>query len=527
MILLGLVTFPVQAQLGPRPFSPLELERLGLEKQWSGQLPIDPTRSEIESFRQVVSLEHPMVVFEVEHNGRTASFSSTELNRFGQPLGEEGAKARAEQHMARLDTRQGEPVFVRREVPTVTFLVQSTAGMLTAVDGRTGQNQWTQNYGRRGFPQPRAAANDEIVAVLNDFSLYCLNRNDGSIRWSKKLDGVPVAGPAIGDNQIYVPLRDGTVIAYNFDGGPNVIPRYKSIGRITTPLVVAGNSVAWSTDRNFFYVGYADKAQVRYRIESSGPISSPPSSYGPFRLFFTTETGYLYCVYATDGSIQWRFSCGQPIDQSAVTVNERVYVTQMRGGLYQLDMKTGEVQWFVPRLQKVLAVNDQYVYCLEGNQTLVALDVNSGAKVGQLNVSGYDFFHTNSQTDRIILGSKSGRIVVLRSSAIPYPQVHVKVTAPAAEGEAEAEKPEGDQAEPKAEPAVDPFAQPDAPADPFAAPGGEVADPFGGGGDAAADPFGGGGGAAADPFGGGGGGAAADPFGGSDSGAGMADPFAN
>ncbi|PQO36962.1 hypothetical protein C5Y96_07320 [Blastopirellula marina] len=550
--MLVMAASPAMAQLGPRNFSPLELERLGLEKMWTGQLPIDPHRSEIETFRQVVSLKNPLVVFEVTHNGRTATFASNELSILGQPLGEEGAKAKADQYVARLDQSKEKPVVDRLEIPEVTFLAQSDAGMLMAINGRTGRTEWSKVYGHRGYPQPMADANDEFVFTINDFALSCLLRSNGELVWTRKLEGVPIAGPVVGNEFAYVPLLDGTVVAYDFKGGPRLTPRYKSLGRIHKPMIASRNSVAWATDRDYFYVGYADRPVVRYRIESSGQILAPPSAEGPLRLFFTTETGYVYCIYAPDGSVQWRFSCGQPIDTSAIAIGDSVFVALQRGGLYKLGIEDGGVKWFVPRVEKFLAANDQYVYALDHANNMIMLDINSGAQIGTLDLSGYDFFYTNGETDRIIIGSKTGRLVVLRSAAHPYPMVHVNVKAPVSGQEAAPgdTKEEGDTGTDK--PVVDPFAAPGggAPAaDPFAAPGGgtPAADPFGGSGGGNANPFGppsGGGNndpfgsGSSDPFGGGnsgsgsndpfgGGGASSDPFGSSGSGAGMNDPFGN
>ncbi|RCS52889.1 hypothetical protein DTL42_08660 [Bremerella cremea] len=530
--LVALAATPAMAQIGARTFSPYELERLGLEKVWSGQLPIDPQRSELETFRQVLSAKDPMVVFEVEQNGKTVTFSSNELDIIGKPLGEEGAKKKVDQYVARLDSSKGEPQVTRREVPNETFLVQSSSGILMAVDGRTGKADWAELRGNPRFPQTTPDANDDIVVSVSGFTLSCLRRDSGAVMWTRDLDGLPIAGPVVGDEFIYVPLLDGTVVAYNFDGGPRLVPRYKSLGSIRKPMLATTSSIAWATDRNYFYVGYADRPLVRYRIESSGEIIAPPSNSGALRLFFTTATGYVYCVYSTDGSIQWRFSCGEPIDSSAIAIGESVYVTLQRGGMYKLGIEEGEVGWYVPRIKKFLSAGDKYVYALDDDGDLVVLDINSGARVGSMSLQGYDFFHTNSKTDRIIIGTKTGKMVVLRSSALPDPLVYVKVTKPGEKPAPPEGKPEKEAAAPMGEAGGNPFAAPAAGgggsvADPFGPPatgGGNTADPFGSGGSdggSSADPFGSG---SSDPFGSG----SSDPFGsGADSGSGMKNPFGN
>ncbi|PQO44817.1 PQQ-binding-like beta-propeller repeat protein [Blastopirellula marina] len=529
--LIALVATPAMAQIGARSFSSYELERLGLEKVWTGQVPIDPTRTKLKTLSQVISLREPLVVFEVEHNGRQVAFSSNELDVLGKPLGEEGAKKKADQYVARLDESKGKPEINRREVPTTTFLMQSNAGMLMSVDGRTGKTDWLELYGNRGYPVNPADANDEIVTLVSGFNLNCLRRDTGAVMWSRQMEGVPIAGPVVGDDFIYVPLLDGTVVAYNFDGGPSLVPRYKSLGRIMKPMLATSTSIAWSTDRDYFYVGYADRPLVRYRIESSGEIIAPPSNFGPLRLFFTTSTGYVYCIYSTDGTVQWRFSCGEPIDSSAIGIGDAVFVTLQRGGIYKLGMEEGEVKWFVPRIKQFLSASDKYAYCLDDTSNLVVLDINSGAKVGSMSVQGYDFFHTNSKTDRIIFGTSTGRMVVLRSADLPYPMVHVKVDKPGEKPAAPTGKPKEDGEAP-ADPASNPFATPaaggaPAVADPFGGSGGGTADPFGGGSSGgSSNPFGGGssGGDSGNPFGTGGGGSA-NPFGGGSSGSGSSDPF--
>lgn len=499
-----------------------QLDNLGLKQEWSTQLPIDAAYSRIRHFTQVIGHEDPLIVFEVKHNDEVRRFSSSDLNTFGRPLGEEGAKAQAESYMARIDESQ-KPELKRNEIPTITYYVMTDNGILHALDGRTGRMLWTQSHGNRRLVTHKPAGNDEMVAYTQGTTLFVLHRANGEIKWQRKLEGAPVAGPEFSDSKIFVPLTNGQVYVYDFDGGPSLAQSYTSIGKIVTPVSATSTTVNWATDRGFFYVGDSHRNRVRYRLEANGKIVSQATNFQHLYLYFTTTDGYVYCLFAPDGAVQWRYSTGEEIVTSPIAVRDSVYVTLRYGGLYKLSLTHGELRWFAPRVRQFLSASDRYVYALDDLNRLLVLDAKSGALVGATDLRGFDFFETNHATDRIILGTRTGRLQVLRASGLAYPQIHVKMVRPATpEEEADMEKPAPARPRPGVEdpfgaPAADPFAD-----DPFGAPAaGETPadDPFGGP-PASADPFGGPP-AGADPFGGppedsnpfGGPPADADPFG--------------
>ncbi|MEX0791927.1 MAG: PQQ-binding-like beta-propeller repeat protein [Pirellulaceae bacterium] len=469
-----------------------QLDNLGLKQEWSTQLPINAAYSRISHFTQVIGHENPLVVFDVKHNGESRRFSSADLNTFGRPLGEEEAKAQAEQYLARIDKSQ-KPELTRNEVPTITYYVMTDNGIIHALDGRTGRLLWTQSHGNRKLVSQKPAGNDEMVAYTLGTTLYVLNRANGEIKWQRKLEGPPAAGPTFSESKIFVPLTTGQVFIYDFDGGPSLAQNYFSIGKITTPVSATSTTVNWATDRGYIYVGDSHRNRVRYRLEANGKIVAPAANFQHLYLYFTTTDGYIYCLFAPDGAVQWRYSTGEEITTSPIAVRDSVFVTLSHGGLYKLSLTHGELRWFAPRVRQFLSASDRYVYALDDLNRLLVLDSQSGAVVGATSLRGFDFFETNHATDRIILGTKTGRLQVLRASGLEYPQIHVKMVRPATpEEEADMEKPAPERPRPAAEdpfgaPAADPFA------DPFAAPAaGETPadDPFGGP-PAGANPFGG------------------------------------
>lgn len=95
-----------------------------------------------------------------------------------------------------------------------TLLVQTSRGLVQAMDAQTGQPQWSMQVGTPGYPDMPADAHGDYVAAVNGSTLYILNRYDGKLLWQKKLEGPPGAGPGLSDHHVYVALVDGLVYAY-------------------------------------------------------------------------------------------------------------------------------------------------------------------------------------------------------------------------------------------------------------------------------------------------------------------------
>ncbi len=74
------------------------------------------------------------------------------------------------------------------------LLVQTTAGMLTALDAETGRTLWGRQVGPRGRWTSEAAANKEHIAVVVGSQLYVLDRQSGTLLWVRQLAGVPAPG---------------------------------------------------------------------------------------------------------------------------------------------------------------------------------------------------------------------------------------------------------------------------------------------------------------------------------------------
>ena len=203
--------------------------------------------------------------------------------------------------------------------------------------------------------------------------------------------------------------------------------------------------VAWPTDQGLLFVAELDvraelRFQVQYFLQTNGDIVAPPCirpgdptlSNDPNRmLFVATTNGFIHALREYDGKVLWRFSTGEPINQSPALVGDDLYFTTQTGGLYRVKATTGELVWFSRGIRQFVAASDQRVYGIDGINQLVIMDIQTGSRQGQFDVTRYPLRYMNSQTDRIYLANEQGLIQCLRESRLTQPIKHmVPVTQP-------------------------------------------------------------------------------------------------
>lgn len=386
------------------------------------------------------------------------------------------------------------------------LLVQSSLGVLTALDAETGRTLWETRVGTREGSSSEPAANSKYVVVLNGSTLFVIDRKDGGIAWKKRVSRAPGAGPGVSETHVFVPMLSGLIEGYDLAAGAKQTPwNYQATGRVLTPPMTTPLSVSWTTDTGYFYVADPAAAGIKYRLESGGAMHARPAAWSPM-LYATSLDGFVYAIEETKGNIRWKQSLGEPIFKQPVAVTGAVLVIPEFGGMYCLDPATGEIRWHTPAIQQFVAASPTRIYAADELGALAIIDTASGARVGTLPVSGSTAKHMNSRSDRIYLVDDNCLVQCLHEPHLTQPALHVQPapvkedrgapavkrgTAPAEEAAPSEERPAEEP--PAEEPAGDnPF---DAGgADAPQAPAGDAENPFGAPSDsppaAADDPFG-------------------------------------
>lgn len=480
--------------------SEASLRRLGMTRAWQTQIEYDASRGKLAGLAQHISSETAQTIYDVSYPGGRITFSERDLDPFRQPLGAKGAKAKAEEWIEnwKIRTRsEAEPEIQEHVVPDVVLVATTQRGMVQCLNGETGRTLWTSKLGSVRYPTTVAAVNEKNIAVVNGTTLYMLDRADGHILWQRSASHAAVAGPAMSEQLVFVPMIDGHVETFYIDEPRRPAANFQSIGRCLVQPVVFRDIIAWPSDRGILYVANSEVPGIRFRITVKDTVntsqtvlrSSPTFRAGigpePAVVYFASSDGYVYSADTLKGNILQRFSTGEPISKSPVVVDDQLYVVTDSGSLFCIGADDAQERWVQSGIKSFLAANTDRVYCLDRNSRVVGIDATSGSPLGSVDVGSVDYTYLNTQSDRVYVATSTGVVQCLRETQQHYPLVHggkepTKRFPPVVqeseetteEGKGEMEKPETEEEDPfgdkpAAKPAAKPEEKPSEDEDPF------------------------------------------------------------
>lgn len=134
--------------------------------------------------------------------------------------------------------------------------------------------------------------------------------------------------------------------------------------RIFEPIVVDGRMFVGFNDQDKLLALDADSGLQLWSFVTEAPVRLPPVGWQG-KVYFCSDDGFLYCVNAADGTLQWKFS-GAPNAQHVIGNQRLTSAWPARGGpvvrdgrvyfaasiwpfmgtfIYALDAESGEIQW--------------------------------------------------------------------------------------------------------------------------------------------------------------------------------------
>lgn len=322
-------------------------------------------------------------------------------------------------------------------IDETNLYIQSSGGIITAIDNETGQKRWALQLGRKDAPSYAATSNNEIVLVIAGITMYALDPLTGEVEWELLLRNQPSTSPTIDRYYVYFGTLDGSVYAYDLRKirslhEKNQLPqftasaehwRYKSAKEVTTPVVSDDNTINFaSRDKSLYSLTALDR-DLQFQFETDEEVSAPLGVSGR-TIFLASEDFSLFAIDRVTGTVRWRFVTGLPIRQQPRIVGDNVYVLPARGGMYSLDRVSGRRQWWQPLITEFVGATRSLVFGSDKLNNLVVMSRVDGAVIGAIPLKDFTFRYANELTDRLYVATSRGLVICLRERGQEFPIYH-------------------------------------------------------------------------------------------------------
>jgi outer membrane protein assembly factor BamB len=248
-----------------------------------------------------------------------------------------------------------------------TLFVSTDRGEMAALDAEDNSITWIfprddefrcDNETRESKKDLEAIYGGPVLAGNNvylagyDGNVYALNAEDAACSWIFETDGPIIGGLAIADGTLYVGSDDGKLYALDVETGEQVWDQPFDAGDSlwTTPLV-AGHRLYLSSMNGRLYALDAETGEQVWDQpfdDADGGLVMDPVLADETTILVGGIDRTLYALDIADGAVKWSFKADNWFWAKPLVVERRVYAPSLDGGVYALDLDSGEKLWDAP-----------------------------------------------------------------------------------------------------------------------------------------------------------------------------------
>ena len=326
---------------------------------------------------------------------------------------------------------------------TAMLFAQTSYAMLHAFEAETGRLLWSTQLGElTGFARG-VAANTFAVYVTNANTMFALDKNTGRLIWKTTLGTIPTSSPACDEERAMVGLTNGKIYAFALKrrdekGNATILTQaveawnWQAGGPMLTRPLPAEQVVAFGSSDGKGYVVMANEPTPLFRFSTGGRVGAGLAGYGTRALLIPSADNNLYAVDMFTAIGLWTFPSGAPIEQEPIVADEDVYIANTAGNFSSLDPKTGLARWTrSTQGGQTVSISATKIYLLSYNLDLFIVDRKSGRVLvdpgetmlrAGLNLRDYDLNIVNRFNDRLYFATPSGMVVCIRESGQVEPR---------------------------------------------------------------------------------------------------------
>ena len=160
---------------------------------------------------------------------------------------------------------------------------------------------WRTHVGA-GVSAPLVWNTGWLVAALENGDVVMLRGADGLELWRYPVSGQLDVRPSVASNELFLPVRDGRVLAFELGTGELLWERL--LGGSPQEILPFGDLFVGATDNYFYRLSRAD-GKMRWRWRTGGDIVGLPA-VDERRVMFVSLDNILWALDRQSGVLQWR-----------------------------------------------------------------------------------------------------------------------------------------------------------------------------------------------------------------------------
>ncbi len=355
------------------------LERLGLERQWFGIIPLAETE------RLIRISFGPDLFFAQTDQGMLHAFDP-------------------ESGRLLWSSNVGERVGFARGVATNSFGVYLTnANTMVALDKKTGRPVWKYKLDTIPTCSPTVDEKRLVVGLTNGM----------------------IVGFALSETNDKGVTKILTA--------PRIEWFWHGAGPITTKPFLTDHILAYTGHDANVHVVMTEEKTVLFRFKAGGEVGEALAGHDTRTLIIPSADNVVYALDIFTAATKWVFPSGAPVLQAPMVADQEIFLINSAGALSSLRPEDGQALWTTPTQDgRLAAVSQTKLYLRSYNRDLVAVDRQTGRTIidpgesfqrAGLNLRDYDLDVVNRYNDRLYFATDSGMIVCLREATQRVPRL--------------------------------------------------------------------------------------------------------
>ncbi|RED96568.1 outer membrane protein assembly factor BamB family protein [Marinoscillum furvescens] len=229
---------------------------------------------------------------------------------------------------------------------TVSDDKEATAHYSLEISVTSFKELWTAQIGTASISPsaPAVGADGTLYFGSQDFNVYAVNPEDGSVKWTFATGGKVRSHAAVGaDGTIYVPAQDSKLYALTSSGSKSWEYPFEASIFNASPVIGSDGTIYQGADDNKLHAISSSGSNV-WTFETGGKIRTDVALAKDGTIYLASQDGKLYALKA-DGTSKWTYDAGATLNASPILDDAGVVYFGDDAGVFHAVNTNGTAKW--------------------------------------------------------------------------------------------------------------------------------------------------------------------------------------